>query len=163
MVTSTVGLDKLHSEGIPHGNVSPKSVLVNDDGWACLHAFMADGMEGRGRYQASDSGKKTLPDDIFALGIVFWELFTGRRAFECDLREARGRIHRGEMPSLSGFPFTLRRVIRNCWAREPAKRWTARMILEEFQMHHFEILEGADAAKVREVHDIVSALPISVH
>jgi hypothetical protein len=162
IVTIVVSLDKLHSEGVPHGNVSLNSFLINGDFWACAHGFQADGMPGWSGYQASQPGKKTLSDDIFALGIVLYEVVTGTRAFQCHPYDARGRIDRGMMPSLLGIPSKcMNDVIENCWVKDPVKRWTTRTILNEFCRSLFEILPRADGKSVREVYETVRALPIA--
>jgi serine/threonine protein kinase len=159
IVTIVAFLDNLHSHGMTHGNVSLKSFLVRDDGLACGYGFLGPGMEGPARYQASESLEKSLEADIFALGIVLYEIVTGHRAFECAGREARGRIDRGEMPPLSDLPsIRMRRVIRNCWA----KQCTTAVILEVFGGWYFEILPGADGEKVGRIYATVSSRPLAL-
>jgi serine/threonine protein kinase len=164
IVSILILLDKLHSKGFAHGNVDPKSFLINELCWACAHDFLGDGMEGRARYQASEVGTswaKTPSADMFAFGMLLYEVVMGRRAYQCNGLGARGEIDHGKMPSFQGFPYdSLRQVIRNCWAKEPGKRCTAHAILDRFEVADFKILPGVDAEKVCRVYKILHGSPI---
>jgi serine/threonine protein kinase len=165
ILTIVLSLDKLHSEQIPHGNVQLRSFLIDEHFWACLRNFLPDGVEGSAFYQAGevvDPWMKTAQADSFAVGIVLYEVITGRRAFTGDPRAARGEILAGQMPSLGEVPSEcMGDVIRNCWNPAPANRSTMRMILRRFERCNFEILPDVDAEKVREEYAFLSALPIS--
>src|SRR5262249_38308374 len=66
--------------------------------------------------------------DIFAFGAVFYEMITGRRAFEgksqAGLISAILSVH-PPMPSriVSGLPPALDHIIQRCLAKNPAQRW----------------------------------------
>jgi hypothetical protein len=164
IVTIVLLLAKLHSEGFPHGNVDLKSFLLNEHFWACAHHFLTDGMEGRACYQASEAGflwEKTPSTDIFALGMVLYEVVMGRRAYQGNAFRARGEIDRRKLPSLRGFPSRrLRQVIRNCWAKKPEQPCTAAKILDLFDAKRFKILPDVDGEKVSHVFKMLAAAPI---
>jgi TolB-like protein/Flp pilus assembly protein TadD len=62
--------------------------------------------------------------DIFALGLVLYEMAAGKRAFVGDSRAALiAEIMRGEPPVLEGAPAGLHNVIRKCLAKGPGERY----------------------------------------
>jgi serine/threonine protein kinase len=105
---------------------------------------------------------KTPSADMFAFGMLLYEVVMGRRASQCNGLGARGEIDGRKLPPLKDFPFSheLRQFIRNCWAKEPEKRWTAHTILDQFDVLDFKILPGVDAEKVRRVYKILHESPI---
>jgi serine/threonine protein kinase/TolB-like protein len=77
--------------------------------------------------------------DVFAFGLVLFEMLTGRRAFEADSRRSlMGAILADEPPALSSLqpsaPAWLDWLVRRCLAKNPNERWqSARDILLELQ------------------------------
>ena len=73
-------------------------------------------------------GRADARSDIFALGAVMVEVFTGRPAFAGDTPSAiLGAIVQGEPPSVAEArpqaPPGLDRVVRRCLAKRPEDRW----------------------------------------
>lgn len=92
---TTVGDDGL-ALGIVHRDVSPQNILLSyqghtkliDFGIAKAHGRLAEtqttAIKGKLRYMAPEQARGTSVDqrtDIYALGVILWELLTGRRMF----------------------------------------------------------------------------------
>ena len=77
--------------------------------------------------------------DIFALGLVLFEMLTGRTAFEGKTRASLlGAILKDVPPAVSQVrpdsPGALDRIVATCLAKEPDDRWqTARDLMRELQ------------------------------
>ena len=77
--------------------------------------------------------------DIFAFGVVLYEMVCGRRPFAGDSRASlMAAIVAAEPPALSSLqpqtPASLERLIRRCLAKDPDDRWqTARDLAAELR------------------------------
>ena len=77
--------------------------------------------------------------DIFAFGVVLFEMLCGRRPFAGDSRASlMAAIVAAEPPALSSLqprvPASLERLIRRCLAKDPEDRWqTARDMAAELR------------------------------
>jgi eukaryotic-like serine/threonine-protein kinase len=77
--------------------------------------------------------------DIFAFGVVMFEMATGRKAFEGDSKASlTAAILTSEPPSITKVqpmaPPALERVVKRCLAKDPEERWqTARDLASELK------------------------------
>ncbi|MDD5223333.1 MAG: protein kinase [bacterium] len=131
--------------GIIHRDVSPQNILVSYEGDVKLVDFgvaKAAGrlsvtqtgvLKGKFAYMSPEQADGQALDhrsDIFSLGVVMYELFTGNRLFQGDsdistlrrVREARVEPPRKTCPEI---PEELEVITLRCLAREPGGRYQA--------------------------------------
>ena len=90
------GLAAAHDKGVLHRDLKPANIMIDSQGQVVVMDFglaaVADqivGLEikaGTPAYMSPEqlAGREvTVRSDIYALGLVLFEMFTGRRAFEC--------------------------------------------------------------------------------
>jgi len=89
-----------------------------------------------------EGGRTDARTDVFAFGLVLFEMLTGRKAFEADSRRAlMVAILDGEPAPLSSrqpaAPQWLDDFLQRCLAKDPDQRWqTAQDLLLELQARH---------------------------
>ncbi|MEM6956118.1 MAG: protein kinase, partial [Myxococcota bacterium] len=128
--------------GLVHRDVSPQNVMVLYDGVSKLMDFgvvraegrltetQAGTLKGKFAYMApeqlrgADSDKRA---DIWALGVMLWELACGKRLFRAKGEgETAVMVIQGDIPDprsrIEGFPDALADVIMGCLTRNPEQR-----------------------------------------
>jgi serine/threonine protein kinase len=141
------GLAHLHSLGIVHCDIKPENILlgadlrpkIGDFGLARLISQRQPQHRGTRVYMAPErfeNGSPQPPVDVYAYGMVLYELFTGAKLYP-DLRfdeeiiaAVRGGA-RPQFPAGAALPVPLRQLIESCWAGNPANRPTFAEILEQ--------------------------------
>ncbi len=140
------GLSYLHQRGIVHRDLKPSNVLISDDGEAKIADFGSAATietQGRNTFVSSTPGF-TSPEllqnsfehsrkphiDLFALGIIFYELLSGARSFEnLSPSQKNDAVVRGQRPEWDPFPGELERdlqqMVERLWDHDPRRRPTA--------------------------------------
>lgn len=141
----SAGLAAAHDKGVLHRDLKPSNimldargeVLIMDFGLAGLVHEIKDVRSGTPAYMAPEQlvGKEvTVRSDIYALGLVLYELFTGKPAFEGKTHDEIVRVRRESPPRR---PSTLVRdldpavelVILRCLEEEPERRPSSAVIV----------------------------------
>ena len=134
-------LGAAHRKGVIHGDVKPANILITDDGRVKLMDF------GMARLSSHDTGTTPLlgtpaywcPEqimgkpqdarsDLFSLGVVLYELVTGKRPFDADsLQAICGRVLSSTPlpPSHANpsVPTGFDEVVARCLAKDPIARY----------------------------------------
>src|ERR1700688_1963103 len=80
---------------------------------------------GTAAYMAPEQAKGKTVDkraDIWAFGVVLYEMLTGERLFKCeDLTETLASVVK-DQPDFTTAPFEVRRLLRKCLEKDPKKR-----------------------------------------
>lgn len=183
------GLDYAHErkgpEGQPlkivHRDVSPPNVLVSRDGEVKLTDFgLAKAViqlehtdpgivKGKFGYLSPEAayGESVDPrTDIFAVGIVLWEMLAGRRLFlgETDLKTLE-QVRQAHVPALAQYdvaaPPELERILHKTLNRDRDKRYhSARELSEELTRFLFSYGKPATTFDLaRLVKELVDAQP----
>ena len=134
------GLSAAHEEGVLHRDLKPANVMLDGRGRARITDFGLAGLAGEFHgheirsgtpsYMAPEqlSGKSvSAKSDIYALGLVLYEVFTGRKAYSADTPvELLHQQESGAPPSISSFVKDVdplvERVITRCLEKDPEKR-----------------------------------------
>jgi serine/threonine protein kinase len=133
------GLAAAHNKGVLHRDLKPANImldgrgeaLVTDFGLAGLAAEITDVASGTPAYMAPEqlAGKEvTMKSDIYSLGLVLYELFTGRRAFDGRTLEEITRVRRDRLnlsrPStlVKDIDPAIERAIFRCLEEDPSAR-----------------------------------------
>ena len=163
------GLAAAHEHGVVHRDLKPENLFVTRDGLVKILDFgLAKLVQGEDAVDSSDpAGLPTLTrgtspgtmvgtvgymspeqvrgqsvdhrSDIFSLGTIVYEMFSGRRAFQgASAVETLNAILKEEPPDLVGsgrpIPPGLDRVVRHCLEKRPEERFqSARDLLFDLE------------------------------
>ena len=147
------GLAKAHDASLVHRDLKPENIIISNDdyikildfGLAMLQAFPQDvgsavstmekgnttpgAIVGTLAYMSPEQAKGygvEFRSDQFSMGIIFYEMATGKPVFRRDTAaETLSSILRDEPKPLSEVPASLASLVRRCLAKQPEERYGA--------------------------------------
>jgi len=149
-------LDYAHLKGVVHRDLKPSNIMILEDGavkvmdYGIARARRFEGLTVTGAFLGTPDyvapetaeGKGTdARSDLYSLGIVFYEILTGKRPFVGDTPFATLRKHVSEPPTppsvvAPGIPRELEAIILKLLAKSPEDRYPGAeellIVLREF-------------------------------
>jgi hypothetical protein len=134
------GLAAAHGNGVLHRDLKPANVMIDGRGKARLTDFGIaavaeelrgeEALAGTPAYMAPEqfgSRVATVKSDLYALGLVLYELFTGKRAFEATSLTQYISLHQQHTPTnpsswIKDIDPLVERAILRCLEKEPERR-----------------------------------------
>lgn len=138
------GVTVAHQHGIIHRDLKPQNVFITSQGHAKVGDFgialslgeqsitQSDATIGSVHYMAPErvrGAQATVQSDIYSLGIILFEMLTGRLPFDAETSMAVAAKHFNEpMPNLcqidTSIPQPLANVVLKATAKVPSQRYS---------------------------------------
>lgn len=175
-------LDYAHRQGVIHRDIKPDNILLDKEGHALLADFgivklaegpstrltVTGGLIGTPAYMAPEQASGyavTASADLYSLGVVVYEMLTGRQPYSGDTPMQVVIKHMNEpVPSLqtldASFPTEIDQVMQRALAKNPENRYpTATAFAEEFN----RAIQGRSSfSTTLPVEAPVASTPISI-
>lgn len=154
------GIEVAHSKGIIHRDIKPQNIIISTEGKvkvtdfgiakaASSNTVSADVM-GSVHYASPEQSRNGFVDgrsDLYSLGIVMYEMITGRVPFDGDTTVAVAIQHLQEeitKPSVyaANIPFSFEQIILKCTQKNADKRYQNVSELMEDLRHSLTDPEG---------------------
>jgi len=134
------GLAAAHDKGVLHRDLKPANVMIDGRGRARITDFGLAGLaeeiqgaeirSGTPAYMAPEQleGREvSVRSDVYALGLVLYEIFTGKPAFDAPSLDALMKLHRTSSVATPSsitreMDPAVERVILRCLEKDPAQR-----------------------------------------
>ena len=135
-----LGLAAAHDKGVLHRDLKPANVMIDGRGQARITDFGLAAVAGSIHFEDIRSGTPafmapeqragkavTEQSDLYSLGLVLYELFTGKRAFEAQTPDELVRLQRETTPAspsslVEGLDPAVERVVLRCLEKDPKDR-----------------------------------------
>ena len=149
------GLEKAHNNNIIHRDIKPHNIIITEDGTAKVTDFgIAKAVSnatitafgattGSVHYFSPEHAKGGYTDqksDLYSLGIVMYEMVTGRVPFDADTPVSVALKHMQEEPVEpkvlnSSIPMSLNKIILKAMQKEPSMRYqSATELITDLEM-----------------------------
>jgi eukaryotic-like serine/threonine-protein kinase len=137
------GLQKAHEKGIVHRDLKPANIFItNDDQVKIIDFGLAKAAQrtlltksgttlGTVPYMSPEQAQGSKVDhrtDVWALGVVMYEMLTGQRPFQSEYETALVYSILNEEPApvtglRSGIPMKLEQIVNKCLEKDAAERY----------------------------------------
>ena len=180
-----LGLEAAHAEGVVHRDLKPQNIMLDQQGKVSVmdfgiarsidatHLTRTGALVGTPTYMSPEQaqGKKVdARSDLYALGIIFYELVTGKPPFGADhpMATLLKRIQEKPVPPASlepSLPPAVNRIILKMLATSAAERYqTAGEILRDldaWEGRQYPSSPGAAAAGRRWSDDLTAKIALA--
>lgn len=135
------GIEAAHNKNIIHRDIKPQNIIISTDGKVKVTDFgiakatssntISSDVMGSVHYASPEQARKGFVDgrsDIYSLGIVMFEMVTGRVPFDGDTTVAVALQHLQEeiaRPSIYApdLPISFEKIILKCTQKTPDRRY----------------------------------------
>ncbi len=163
------GIEAAHNKGIIHRDIKPQNIIISTEGKVKVTDFgiaraassntISSDVMGSVHYASPEQARNGFVDgksDIYSLGIVMYEMVTGRVPFDGDTTVAVAIQHLQEemvVPSVyaPNLPISLERIILKCTQKNPDRRYESMT----------EVLNDLRKALVSPNEDFVVMAPVT--
>lgn len=171
------GLREAHGQGIIHRDLKPENIMIDDAGNVKLMDFGIARLEGTSTlttgasmgtpaYMAPEqveSKQVSASTDIYALGLILYEMFSGSQAFVGDtpIAVAVKQVQEAPRPlqmRAGSLPSYLERAILKCLEKNPIQRFQS---VEELEAALAGELKDSRAARAEPVSETVPLVKAS--
>ena len=137
------GIEAAHNKNIIHRDIKPQNIIISTDGKVKVTDFgiakaassntISSDVMGSVHYSSPEQARNGFVDDktdIYSLGIVMYEMVTGRVPFDGDTTVAVAIQHlQEEMPSPTVYaqelPVSMEKIIQKCTQKSPDRRYAS--------------------------------------
>jgi Protein kinase domain len=134
------GLAAAHDKGVLHRDLKPANIMIDGRGQVLITDFGLAGIasqiqgaeirHGTPAYMSPEQlagTEVTVRSDIYALGLVLYEMFTGKRAFEANSLAEMTRLREESAPPslvshVRDLDPAVERIVRRCLDNDPQNR-----------------------------------------
>ncbi len=134
------GMAAAHDKGVLHRDLKPANVMIDGEGRVSVTDFGLaaisgelsedDVLSGTPAYMAPEQlagSDASVKSDIYALGLILYEMLTGKRAYDGHSLADMSRLHRDSTPATPssvtpGLDPLVERVVMRCLDPDPQKR-----------------------------------------